>query len=409
MINRIKHLRKRKGFTLVECIVAVAVFAALVMVVFMILANARTETNMASDAEKDLNNLIDNVVGDDTYKIYNASNSDTLSMSFNGYDKDGKVLSNDSGIIKGDFAITYNTISGYKNFVSCPACATFENNTAFMGTHTLASFGSTSLEYTCPNCSEVFEQVLVCDGCLSESENTDTDKFTYDTGTGSYYCDSCGSSSVQGKGIKQLATDSEGLSISGMTPNAIRYGKVPEPSAEKAQGYVEIYDKDSGNKIIGAKVKLVMEYTAPSNHSVPGRYKFILKDWGQKFGNVDEEHVMIVITMPNAYLIENITIGMNGAEKMCNVSTIQANKEEISGSLSQIVIDDIPNELTQVEFSFNFVNYKNYYSFDRDYTAENGLADYWFKANSVSTKKENGSTTYAYATIDYTMTENETE
>lgn len=402
MINRITHLKKRKGFTLVECIVAVAVFAALVMVIFMILANARTEANMANQSEQDLNNLIDNVIGDDTYKIYNSSNSEILNMSYTVYDKDGKATGD-----KGDFSISYDTINGYKNYVECPKCKTFENNTAFMGTNSIASFGATDLKYTCPSCSHAFEQTLVCDDCLAESNNTDTNAFTYDTSTGSYYCDQCGGSSVQGKGVKQLATDSEGLSISGIVPNAIRYGVVSKPSDEKAEGFVIIEDKTTNQKIIGAKVTLSVAYTAPANHSVPGKYTFTLSGWGQDFGGVDEENARIIIYMPNAYVINNVTPAMNGLDPQCAVTVIQEDGAEVAGSLSQLVIDDIPNELSQVSFSFNLQNYKNYYSFDRDYTLEDGLVGYWFKAVGKSISVTNGAITSASGNKTYTMVETE--
>ena len=41
MKNLFRRLNGRKGFTLVECLIAIAVFAALTMVVFAILTNAR--------------------------------------------------------------------------------------------------------------------------------------------------------------------------------------------------------------------------------------------------------------------------------------------------------------------------------------------------------------------------------
>ena len=155
MIKKISQLKRRKGFTLVECIVAIAVFALLTAVILMILVNAQTQATRSKESEEDLNNLIENVVGDDTYKKYIAENSKTLTLNFNG----GKT-----------FDITYDTVAGYKNYVKCnpknsaTSCGYVGNNTDFMGGKSVADFLSAGDEYKCPKCGEVVVQTLECEG-----------------------------------------------------------------------------------------------------------------------------------------------------------------------------------------------------------------------------------------------------
>ena len=61
MKNFLKRLNGRKGFTLVECIIAVAVFAAMTLIVFMILMNARAEAQKAIKTEEDFRKEMRNI------------------------------------------------------------------------------------------------------------------------------------------------------------------------------------------------------------------------------------------------------------------------------------------------------------------------------------------------------------
>ena len=58
MKKMMKVLSGKKGFTLIECVIAIAVFAALTGMVLMIMSQTIQLSKKASDAETDLNNLV---------------------------------------------------------------------------------------------------------------------------------------------------------------------------------------------------------------------------------------------------------------------------------------------------------------------------------------------------------------
>lgn len=238
IISMKKRLSRKKGFTLVECIIAVAVFGLMSLVVFMILTNASVRAAKASESEENLAQLIENVVGDETYKKYDSTSK---SMTL--------LINNDSSPTNG-LTISYNVISGYKNFVECPnsiggtACGHHANFTEFMSdsaTSMVPHYDPTTFDvgthyFVCPHCENQVVFKLRCPDCgTTDSYNKTTTAsasgylFTYlKTETGGFECSVCGSTAVMavdsaGKFISEKAA-ADGLSVSGMVANGIRYG-----------------------------------------------------------------------------------------------------------------------------------------------------------------------------------------
>lgn len=392
MIKKISQLKRRKGFTLVECIVAIAVFALLTAVILMILVNAQTQATRSKESEEDLNNLIENVVGDDTYKKYSAENSKTLTLNFNG----GKT-----------FDITYDTVAGYKNYVKCnpkngaTSCGYVGNNTDFMGGKSVADFLSAGDEYKCPKCGEVVVQTLECEGCLNTGSYNDSTKFSCSSETGSYTCLACGSGSVKGNDIDDAVTADANFKVSGLTANSIRYGKVDLPTDTKTL-------IDTG----GVTCNVFIEYNhAYDNLTLPGVYKMTFRDFtGTAPSSID-------IYLPPWYVIRfknPATNNFTDIEHDYGSYTARAIQDDLSShdvtdsNMSHIRLENPSGNLPgTVIVEFTLTNYKNNYSFDYDYrqpfdedgdgtisSAEQqtrGLIGYWFRigANRTST-----STTY---------------
>ena len=111
-IGVMKKLIAKKGFTLVECVIAIAVFAVMAGMILFIVGNAVTTSKKAREQEKNMNGLVDNIVQDQSPKRYGEYDSDVLNMKFSYNGTNGK-----------DFSMTYSTIDGYKNYVQCPICA----------------------------------------------------------------------------------------------------------------------------------------------------------------------------------------------------------------------------------------------------------------------------------------------
>ena len=227
-------LFRRKGFTLIECLIAIAVFGAMTMIVFMILTHARTQTVEANKSEEDLSNLIENVMGDETYKRYNKEHHET----------EGKDVLN--LVVEGsgtNFTISYNVVDGNKNFVKCPSatCGHYANNTDFMLKYNgseyeavaKADFDQTE-QYICPKCETAFYDTLLCEDCEATAAHNDTTKFTYLPTTAGFICNSCGGTAVRHTSYSSgTATGDAAMSVSGIVPNAIRYGKVNPKSVTK--------------------------------------------------------------------------------------------------------------------------------------------------------------------------------
>lgn len=229
---------RTKGFTLVECIIAVAVFGLLSLVVFMILTNASVRASRASESEENLAQLIENVVGDETYKKYDAT---SRSMTL--------LINNSSDTM----TISYNVISGYKNFVECPntdpgtgvVCGHQANFVEFMSDSATsmvahpdpATFQVGTNYFVCPKCEQQVVFQLKCDDCGTTDAYNKTSStsptgylFTYmATGTGGFECSVCGSTAVMavdaaGDYISEKVSV-DGFNVSGLVANGIRYGE----------------------------------------------------------------------------------------------------------------------------------------------------------------------------------------
>lgn len=102
-----KRSFNKKGFTLVECVIAIAVFAIMSSMVMLIMTSAVTTARDASQGEKQLNQLVEAVEDSETVYRYNDESKE-LQMKFDGNDV--------------NYSITYNTSTGYKDFITCPYC-----------------------------------------------------------------------------------------------------------------------------------------------------------------------------------------------------------------------------------------------------------------------------------------------
>ena len=381
MIKKFNQLKRRKGFTLVECIIAIAVFALLTGVILMILVNAQTQAVKSKESEEDLNNLIENVVGDDTYKKYSSDSSNKLVLNF-GTDK--------------TFEITYDTVAGYKNYVKCnpdsgaDSCGYVGNNTDFMGGKSVADFLSDGDEYTCPQCGEVAKQTLLCEGCLNEGDYNDTAKFGCSSATGSYVCLNCGGGSVKGKDIEEAVTADSDFQVSGLTANSIRYGKVN--FSTKPDTLIE-----TGN--VDCRIKIDYEHKF-DNLTLPGVYTMTFDSFtGTAPASID-------IYLPPWYVIGSLTTPASSSftatayQEDLSESNI-ANKDKMSHIRIDATSDSLPGI---VKISFTLTNYKNGYSFDYDYrqpyddgdsatddSNNYGLIGYWFR---IGKHRSSGATTY---------------
>ncbi len=397
LFNRFK---KRKGFTLVECIVAVAVFAVMVLLVFAILTRARLEAQNASQSEEDLTTLIDNVVGDETYKKFKSEvgadgkqvNSMQLAIAGNCIGSTGET-----------FDITYNIVDGYKNYVLCsnPDCKDkngdpyFADNTNFMfdtSTGELVSvsekefdLSNSNHKYICPNCQTAVTQTLVCEDCTVSGNYNDSDMFTYIPSTGGYFCNNCGGTSVKGNDIDEKVVSDSKMSISSVVPNAIRYGDVAPPASEDLFRYMDnstgaTPDEDG----IDGRIDAYLEYNASANMSVPGTYtlRLVVPNSGYLPSGVDDGDFTVKFQFPQHYMIyiddEGSSLG-----NLSNSASAYRQGDSTTNNGELHVKLNMPGTYT---IKFQLVNYKSGFSFEYDYNdtttpSKAGLAGYWFQVN----------------------------
>ncbi|MCR4780411.1 MAG: type II secretion system GspH family protein [Ruminiclostridium sp.] len=98
----------KKGFTLVECIVAIAVFAVMTSMVMIIISSAIQTTRQSVTGQSDLNQMVEAVENDQSIKMYDSSTSHNLKMKFGGDTE--------------NFSITYDTTDGYMSYMTCKYC-----------------------------------------------------------------------------------------------------------------------------------------------------------------------------------------------------------------------------------------------------------------------------------------------
>ena len=179
MKKMMKALHGKKGFTLIECVIAIAVFAALTGMVLMIMSQTIQLSKKATDAETDLNNIVQNVVQDSTNKTY-GDDTKHLMMSFGAFD---------------DFQMTYSVVDGYKNFIKCPSCGKEANNLDYLSyiydkdeyinatteddkkakenfkiSYWFGKFPGKTDFYQCPSCGQTISPSSLTLSCLSCAE-----------------------------------------------------------------------------------------------------------------------------------------------------------------------------------------------------------------------------------------------
>lgn len=390
MKSLFKRLKERKGFTLVECIVAIAVFAAFCLLVMMIIAGAQRESKSAYDTEEELNTLVDGIMDDEVNRRYNSSstNTKTLNMSF-------------SGQSSGDFSITYDVIDGHKNYLVCDSCGYFALNAEFCPNGRTDMFLQTATNYVCPMCShQPVKVTLECADCnVSGSYKNDT-LFSYEKANGSYVCKTCGSASVSSQEIEAELFEQAKVSVSGMAPNAIRYGSIKKPAYNAA---VSVTD-DTGAEDEKAKANVTVKYVPmvpTSNPTLPGTYSVsigsvtrpdpitITKDDGTT--ETTNVQTRVAISLPTGYYVEDFKV--NGvdynAETHKNVIFVQPGYDD--GNNGTITWTSTDSSMSAA-FSFKLKNYKTGFSFDYDYQTvpkydasgkitgyeAGGLSTYWF-------------------------------
>lgn len=401
-MKKLQKLFKSKGFTLVECVVAIAVFAVLTLMVLMILSGTEQTSRNASKSETDLNNLVQNVVSDDTNKKYGVD-SHTLNMKFGAAGK--------------PFSISYSVVDGYKNYVVCPngTCGYIDNNIEFMANNVKTAsaqynadiaanydwlkdarlshwFNVDTMQYVCPKCGHAWvENQLQCQSCLAEGTIRDhvmvngasVHKFLFNSETGSFTCALCGSGSVKEKGLDKAITADSALYVSGISANAIRYGKITQPEDDVAKEMIKMTGAANDN------FRCTIDYYPSSSNVTPGKYKMKL----DYITLADDETADITITLPGSYICKVINTSSNadGTDDHAVVSVQQSAMLENPEKTSAIYISNIKrsNVGTGITLEFSFTNYMNNATFDYDYSSESSgsvcaLVKYWFKSSNAT-------------------------
>lgn len=399
-MKKLQKLFKSKGFTLVECVVAIAVFAVLTLMVLMILSGTEQTSRNASKSEADLNNLVQNVVADDTNKKYGVD-SHTLNMKF--------------GTAGKPFSISYSVVDGYKNYVVCPngSCGYIDNNIEFMANDVKTAsaqynadiaanydwlkdtrlshwFDVDTMQYVCPKCGHAWvENQLQCQSCLTEGTVRDhvvingstVHKFIFNNETGSFTCALCGSGSVKEKNLDKAITADSALYVSGISANAIRYGKIEQLEDEEAKELITMNGAANNN------FRCTINYIPSANNKIPGKYKMKL----DYITLEDDETADITITLPGSYICKLVSTSTNanGVDDHASVAIQQSAKLENPEKTSAIYISNIKrsNVGTGLTLEFTFTNYMNNATFDYDYSTEStgglsSLVKYWFKSNN---------------------------
>lgn len=377
-------LFRRKGFTLTECLIAIAVFGAMTLIVFMILTHARTQTVEANKSEEDLSNLIENVVGDETYKRYNDSHhsggNDVLSLEVDGSSQ--------------PFTISYNVIDGNKNFVKCSDtnCGHYGNNTDFMidsSNNPIAKSSFAQTDYVCPKCGTSFVDTLTCEECTATGDHTDTSLFTYLPTTGGYMCNACGGTAVHHESYNADSTGDANLSVSGIVPNAIRYGEVKSRATSgRSINDLVYYNNTTG----GGTITFGLSYQASVNGTLPGTYTLTVRGYDVPADAVNPStgEYEIIVELPPHYVIKDPEATGSG--------TVSSFKNgDSSNNNASIRITSSSSNPTSV--TFQLVNYKSGFSFENDYmdasdNSQTGLAGYWFGPSASISVSRDSETSY---------------
>lgn len=352
-------LKKRRGFTLVECVVAIFIFALLVSTVLLVVANASSTTQKARSSEEELNTLVQNVVADNSYIKYNNNTSQFMKF----------VVGNNGSLTDKEMVVSYNEISGYKNYIQCsnPLCNNGNpysgDSRDFMNGKTTIQFDPATDAYICPICGTSVNAIqLHCDSCEAEGSYKDTSKFTYDVSTGGYTCVACHGGYVHDVNYTNIITKAgaDTFNISSMTPNAIRYGNVTWPTAGH---YEDVFKWDAGT----GPFSVIINYVAPATPSDKGKYVVTVSS-SDLSGNISGR-----LDLPKGYTVETLN----------TFSGTNANFQTTAGNFNQLTFSD---NNYQAKFEFSLENDITHSGFEEDYAAEGGLFKMWFDSSSGTTQ-----------------------
>ena len=381
------NLLRRKGFTLVECVVAIAVFAVLTTMVLMIVGNAVKLSKTSSDAEKDLNNVVDSVINDNSNKVYGAD-----SKSFEMIFGDGSSA---------NFKMSYTTVDGDKNYLQCPDCQNKFYNLEFMA-HIATDkatqiaddkdadpslnakkisywFDPSTDSYKCPLCGKTFTASTVKVKCLSCDHEDYLSNLTYSNDKGSYSCNYCNSGSLMqivkikdesGTEVEKpinMSSDATFM-VSGMSANALRYGTVVQPQ-----------DKANVAKlttVTNGTADVYIEYHDSASVNVPGYYTATIKA-GTLVSGVTTD---VTLQLPMYYSPKfvpgksdtgiNYTIDDHSSDQVTPGNDPKASTLKVTGLTSGATKN----------ISFTLTNYKNGNSFEEDYKSDAGTSSLSAKA-----------------------------
>ena len=398
MKKMMKALHGKKGFTLIECVIAIAVFAALTGMVLMIMSQTIQLSKKATDAETDLNNLVENVVQDSTNKTFGAD-SKRLIMSFGSAN---------------NFSMTYSTVDGYKNFIECPGCKNHANNLDYMAyiyetndykNATDAEKESYKISYwfnnssntdylKCPTCGKEIHDNDIKLVCLSCGKDGKPSEFDYNKFSGSYTCKNCANGNVV-----QLVKDTAGndvpitasptadadFMVSGMVSNAIRYGEIPLNDKSSIKNLMSSNTTDSKTPAFNT----TWTYTPNKNASIPGVYTLNLSLTDTI---ADGETATVNIKIPGGYYcsINKNGTTADGVGDNPYAAFYRSNMYSIeeTDKPSMLIISGITNtKRSNIIVKFTLTNYANNNSFDADYANDTyqGLGGYWFGCSGYKT------------------------
>lgn len=411
-----KRLSRNKGFTLVECIIAVAVFGLMSLVVFMILTNASVRASRASESEENLAQLIENVVGDETYKKFDGSASGRNLTLY---------IENDSSK---SLTVSYNVISGYKNFVECPnttvggTCGHHANFTEFMSSSATDlvpindphSFDVATNFFVCPSCNQQVNFTLSCPDCgttdvynKTSSNSTSGYLFTYmDKGTCGFECSVCGGTAVMavdaaGNFISEKVSV-DGFAVSGMVPNGIRYGEAIDwnywddlSSMNHRTDLCKFREVNAADPSLPSAshgtngyIQASLSYAGAANSSYAGTYSLRLYANNLPSSIDVTDPFFVEVAFPIGYTItydSSLYTKVTRGTKVINGTTYPTLLFKRSAGIAGDVIEE-----NSGIFKFTLTSAESGYSFEYDYNRVAGHSDNeqglfrWFGFNSVT-------------------------
>ena len=381
----------RKGFTLVECIIAIAVFAIMTSMVLMIMASTVKLSKKASESESGLNQLVENVVQDSSNKAYGLD-SKTLNMKF-------------SGAYSADFAMSYSTVDGARNMFRCPSCNYEANSMDFMGylyshadytaatddekkrfkiSHWFNPSVSGKDKYVCPDCGASTNVASVNLECISCEKSGAATSFVYDSINGGYSCPDCGSGKVvQLDSTTNLPINQDQVNtnydfkISSIQSNAIRYSDIEEPDEDARKKELIKLTSPSAD---GFNFNLA--YTPSTVPQAVGVYTLTISG----FTNLnDGDNSTVYIKLPPNYVctvlpssnVDTDDNDVSGTDVRAKWTGPAGDEYANNAARTELKIDNIQHNQNYI-IKFTLTNYKNNQSFEDDYDVEGGLMKYWY-------------------------------